>query len=58
MLNKTISERRSIVLNHLELYLRPEKERYLIALAKAAAERKTVKELKELAERLQFDEII
>lgn len=50
MLNKTISERRSIVLNHLELYLRPEKEKYLIVLAKAAAERKTVRELKEIAE--------
>ena len=51
MMNKTISERRSIVLNHLELYLREEKERYLIALAKGAAERKTIKELKEIAER-------
>ena len=57
MLNKTISERRSIVLNHLEIYLRPEKERYLVTLAKAAAERKTVKELKEIAERANWDEI-
>ena len=57
LLNKTISERRSIVLNHLELYLREDKERYLVALAKAAAERKTVKELKEIAERVGWDEI-
>ena len=49
-LNKTISERRSIVLNHLELYLREEKERYLIVLAKAAAERKTIRELRDIAE--------
>lgn len=58
MMNKTISERRSIVLNHLELYLREEKERYLIALAKGAAERKTIKELKEIAERANWDDIL
>ena len=56
--NKSISERRSIILNHLELYLRPEKEKYLIGLAKAAAERKTVKELREAAERARYDEVI
>ena len=55
--NKTISERRSIVLNHLEVYLREEKEKYLIELAKAAAEGKTIRELNEIAKRVKIDEI-
>ena len=36
------------VLNHLEMYLVEDMEKNLIALAKAAAERKTVKELNEI----------
>ena len=57
LLNKTISERRSIVLNHLEIYLREDKEKYLIELAKGAAERKSVKELKEIADKVKNDEV-
>ena len=56
--NKTISERRSIILNHLEIYLREEKEKYLVELARAAAEGKTSKELNELAKKVKIDEII
>ena len=55
--NKTISERRSIVLNHLEIYLREDKEKYLVELARAAAEGKTIRELNEIAKRLKIDEI-
>ena len=51
--NKTISERRSIVLNHLELYLKDGLEDKLVELAKAAAERKTMKELRNIAEQVK-----
>lgn len=55
--NKTISERRSIVLNHLEIYLREDKEKYLVELARAAAEGKTIRELNDIAKKVKFDEI-
>ena len=51
--NKTINERRSIVLNHLELYLKEGLEDYLVELAKAAAERKSMKELKDIARKVE-----
>ena len=47
--NRPINERRIIVLNHLEMYLIEDMEKSLIALAKAAAEGKTVKELNDVA---------
>ena len=47
--NKTISERRSIVLNHLELYMIEGKEMILFEIAKGAAERKSIRELNEIA---------
>ena len=46
--NRPINERRIIVLNHLEMYLIEDMEKSLIALAKAAAEGKTVKELNDV----------
>ena len=51
--NKTISERRSVVLNHLELYLKEGLESQLTELAKAAADRKSLKELRDMAEKVR-----
>ena len=53
--DKTISERRSIVLNHLELYLKDGMEKYLVELAKGAAQRKSMKELKDIAHKVEED---
>ena len=53
--NKTIGERRSMVLSHLELYLKDGMEPYLIELAKAAAERKTIRELRDIAHKVIED---
>ena len=47
--NRPVTERRMIILNHLEMYLIEDMEKSLIALAKAAAEGKTVKELNDVA---------
>ena len=44
------------MLTHLEIYLREDKKAYLIELAKAAAEGKTVKELNEIAKKAAQDE--
>lgn len=55
--NKTINERRVIVLNHLELHLIDGKEKDLIELAKGAAERKTIRELGQIAARSKWDGI-
>ena len=53
---ETISERRKIVLDHFVLHMIEGRQKVLLRLAKAAARRKSVRELNEIARGTFWDE--